>query len=128
MWRFIVFAFLPGLAFADSVETEAQGCMYASSSVELRNCLSDVFYRRGFELDERIASVSSSLNDAGGLKADVMAAKFESEMTAWRLETDERCDRDDIVARELCRLSALETQERELSRDLDFAMREFGGY
>ena len=127
MWRFIVFAFLPALAFADSVEDEAQGCMYSNSSVELRNCLSDVFYRRGFELDERIASVASSLGNAGGLKSDVLAAKFESNMTAWRVETDERCDSMEVVARELCRLSALEQQEKDLSRQLDFAMREYGG-
>ena len=127
MWRFIVFAFLPALAFADSVGDEAQGCMYTSNSAEMRNCLSDVFYRRGFELDERIASVASSLSNAGGLQADVLAAKFESNMTAWRVETDERCDSLEVVARELCRLSALEQQETDLSRQLDFAMREFGG-
>lgn len=122
----MLIALLPSLAFAGSVEDEAQGCMFRESSAEMRNCLSDVFYRRDFEMDERIASVTTRLNGTTGLQAEALAAKFESEMTAWRVETDERCDRRDQVARELCRLSALQSQEQNLSLQLDLTMREFG--
>ena len=77
-------------------------------------------------MDERIAAAASSLSNAGGLKAEVLASRFESAQTAWRLETDEKCSRDDVVVRELCRLSALNARESELSLELDAAMRQYG--
>ncbi len=124
MWRFLIFAFLPGLAFAGSVEDEAQGCMYSANPAELRGCLADIFYRRGFELDERIASVTSSLNRTE-LQSMVLSSSFESRQTAWRIDTDEKCNRTDLVVRELCRLSELQSREQQLSMELDAVMREF---
>ena len=124
MWRFILIAFLPGLAFAGSVEDEAQGCMYSANPAELRGCLADVFYRRGFEMDERIASVTSSIESAQ-LKSMALASDFESQQTAWRINTDEKCNRVDLVVRELCRLSELQSRELELSMELDAVLREF---
>ena len=125
MWRFILIAFLPGLAFAGSVEDETNGCMFKTETSEMRSCLSDVFYRRGTELDNRIASVA--YGRFSGLKADVVAAKFESSQTAWRVETDERCKKRAVIAREMCRLSSLDAREAELSAELDRVMRESGG-
>lgn len=124
----MVLAFLPGLAFADSVETEAQGCMFSSDSAEVRDCLSEVFYRRGFEMDQRIASVAGSLTSATPLQVDVVAAQYESDQTAWRVDTDEKCRSRDIVLRELCRLSLLRSRESELSAQLTETMRLYGGY
>ncbi len=124
MWRFMLIAFLPGLAFAGSVEDEAQGCMYSANPAELRGCLADVFYRRGFEMDERIASVTSSIESAQ-LKSMALASDFESQQTAWRINTDEKCNRVDLVVRELCRLSELQSREQELSMELDAVLREF---
>ena len=124
MWRFMLIAFLPGLAFAGSVEDEAQGCMYSANPAELRGCLADVFYRRGFEMDERIASVTSSIESAQ-LKSMALASDFESQQTAWRINTDEKCNRVDLVVRELCRLSELQSRELELSMELDAVLREF---
>lgn len=127
MWRFLLIAVLPSLAIAGSVEDEAQGCMFQANPVDVRNCLSDVFYRRDFQMDERVASVTSRLGGTNGLQAEVLASKFESELTAWRVETDERCNHADVVSREICRLSALQSQEQNLSIQLDLTMREFGG-
>ena len=126
MWRFILIAFLPGLAFAGSVEDETNGCMFKTETAEMRDCLSDVYYRRGAELDQRIASVAYETG-LSGLRADVMMAKFESAQTAWRVDTDERCGERELIAREMCRLSSLELREMELSFELDRAMREHGG-
>ena len=120
----MLIAFLPGLAFAGSVEDEAQGCMYSANPAELRGCLADVFYRRGFEMDERIASVTSSIESAQ-LKSMALASDFESQQTAWRINTDEKCNRVDLVVRELCRLSGLQSRELELSMELDAVLREF---
>ena len=127
MWRFVFLAFLPGLAFAESVEDEAQGCMFSSDPADLRNCLSDVFYRRGFELDDRIAAVTSSLPGATGLRAEVLASQYDSDQTAWRYETDEKCDGSDQIVRELCRLAALKSREVELRLELQETLREYGG-
>ena len=115
---------LPGLAFAGSVEDEAQGCMYSANPAELRSCLADVFYRRGFELDERIASVTSNLNGTE-LQSMVLASNFESRQTAWRIDTDEKCDRTNLVVRELCRLSELQSREQQRSLELDAVIRQF---
>ena len=122
MWRFMLIAFLPGLAFAGSVEDETDGCMFKSEASEMRACLSDVYYRRGAMLDDRIASVAYG-SRFSGLQADVLAARFESEQTAWRVETDERCRKRETIDRELCRLSSLHTREAELSAELDRVMR-----
>ena len=70
MWRFILIAFLPGLAFAGSVQDETNGCMFKSETAELRECLSDLFYRRGAELDKRIASATAGTG-LSDLQADV---------------------------------------------------------
>ena len=127
MWRIVFLAFLPGLAFAESVEDEAQGCMFTSEPAELRNCLADVYYRRGFEMDARIAAVAGSLPGATDLRMAVVASQYDSDQTAWRYETDEKCaDRDPIV-RELCRLSALKSREVELRLELEQTLREFCG-
>ncbi|MGD1925401.1 MAG: hypothetical protein ACFB03_14625 [Paracoccaceae bacterium] len=128
MWRFMVLAFLPGLAFADTVETEAQGCMFSSDTAEVRDCLSEVFYRRGFEMDQQIASVAGSLSGATALQVDVVESKYESDQTAWRVETDETCRSRDVVLRELCRLSLLRSREAELSTQLSETVRIYGGY
>ena len=120
----MLIAFLPGLAFAGSVEDEAQGCMYSANPAELRGCLADVFYRRGFEMDERIASVTSSIESAQ-LKSMALASDFESQQTAWRINTDEKCNRVDLVVRELCRLSQLQSRALELAMELDAVLREF---
>ena len=124
MWRFMMFAFLPGLAFAGSVEEEAQGCMYSATSVELRSCLADVFYRRGFAMDERIASVAAGSGESS-LGSLVTVAGLESRQTAWRIETDAKCDSGDLVVRELCRLTELQMREQELALELDAVIREF---
>ena len=98
--------------------------MYSANPAELRGCLADVFYRRGFEMDERIASVTSSIESAQ-LKSMALASDFESQQTAWRINTDEKCNRVDLVVRELCRLSELQSRELELSMELDAVLREF---
>lgn len=125
MWRFMLIAFLPGLAFAGSLEDETDGCMGYAQASEMRSCLSDVFYRRGTELDQRIASVA--YGRFSGLKADVIAATFESSQTAWRVETDKRCKKRSMISKELCRLASLDAREGELSAELDRVMRENGG-
>ena len=122
----MVLAFLPGLAFAGSVEDEAQGCMYHDNPVEMRNCLSDVFYRRDFELDLRIAAATSRVTASDTLDAEVMASRLESDQMAWRLDTDARCGASDPIMRELCRLGALKAREEALSSELDATMRDFG--
>ncbi|MEM9060029.1 MAG: hypothetical protein AAGD13_06160 [Pseudomonadota bacterium] len=90
--------------------------------------MSEVFYRRGFEMDQRIASVAGSLTSATPLQVDVVAAQYESDQTAWRVDTDEKCRSRDIVLRELCRLSLLRSRESELSAQLTETMRLYGGY
>ena len=127
MWRFVFLAFLPGLAFAETVEDEAQGCMFTSDTGDLRNCLSDVFYRRGMEMDDRIAATTSSLPGLTSLRTEVLASRFGSDQTAWRYETDEKCDRRDPIVRELCRLAALQSREVELRLELEQVLREHGG-
>ena len=127
MWRFVFLAFLPGLAFAESVEDEAQGCMIGSEPAELRNCLADIFYRRGYEMDERIAAVAGSLPGATDLRMAVVASQYDSDQTVWRYETDEKCDGIDPIVRELCRLSALKSREVELGLELQETLREYGG-
>jgi len=126
MWRFMLIAFLPGLAFAGSVQDETNGCMFKSETAELRECLSDLFYRRGAELDQRIASATAGAG-LSDLQADVMASKLESAQTAWRVDTDARCGEREMIARELCRISSLEVREVELSFELDRAMNKYGG-
>ena len=126
MWRFILIAFLPGLAFAGSVEDDTSGCMFKTEASEMRSCLSDVYYRRGTEMDDRIASVAYGTG-LTGLQADVIASKFESAQTEWRVKTDQRCQKRGLVARELCRLSSLQVREAELSAALDKVMRANGG-
>ena len=126
MWRFMLIAFLPGLAFAGSVQDETNGCMFKSETAELRECLSDLFYRRGAELDKRIASATASAG-LSDLQADVMASKLESAQTAWRVDTDELCGEREVISRELCRISSLEVREVELSFELDRAMNKYGG-
>lgn len=126
MWRFMLIAFLPGLAFAGSVEEQTDGCMFKTEAAEMRDCLSDAYYRMGTQLDDRIASVAygSGFND---LQSDVVASKLESAQTAWRIETDKRCRTRETIAREICKLSSLEVREEQLSLELDRIVREYGG-
>ncbi len=119
----MLIAFLPGLAFAGSIEDETDGCMFKTEASEMRECLSDVYYRRGAALDDRIASLAYG-SRFSGLQADVLAAKFESAQTEWRVETDKRCRKRETIDRELCRLSSLHAHEAELSAELDRVMRD----
>lgn len=126
MWRIVLIAFLPGLAFAGSVEDEAQGCMHLSNPVEMRSCLSEVFHRRDFEMDLRIAAATARVTGSETLDAEVMTSRLAADQASWRIGTEQRCKAGDPILRQLCRLGSLQVREQQLSLELDSTLRDFG--